>query len=174
MKHQFRVVFCIIAGLGLCFSIAQYSSADIPRSSTGQKEAVVPHDVSGSFDVKLTPQQPEPAIADSGIGRMLLEKQYHGGLEATSKGQMLWFGDPAKGSAGLVAIERVTGTLAGRSGSFALQHSSSMNRGAMQISVTVVPESGTDQLTGLAGSMTIQIENGKHSYQFDYTLPEAP
>jgi hypothetical protein len=123
----------------------------------------------GTFEVKLTPQadgQPE----GSSLGRMVIEKQFRGDLEATSKGQMLSAGTAVKGSAGYVAIERLSGTLHGRSGSFVLQHSGTMARGAPQLTITVVPDSGTDQLTGLAGTMAIQIADGKHSYDFEYTL----
>jgi hypothetical protein len=97
----------------------------------------------------------------------------HGDLEATSKGQMLTAGTPAKGSAGYVAIERVSGTLHGRTGTFILQHSGTMTRGALQLSITVVPDSGTGQLTGLTGKMDIQITDGKHSYDVAYTLPDS-
>jgi hypothetical protein len=132
----------------------------------------------GPFDVKITPQPPEDKVGDPSIGRMTIDKQFHGDLEATSKGQMLAAMTDVKGSAGYVAIERVTGTLhtpnGARSGSFALQHSGTMTRGAPQLSVTVIPDSGTGQLAGLAGKMTINVADGKHSYGFDYTLPEAP
>ena len=138
------------------------------------KEAPVSHHAAGSFEVKMTPQKPEDAVAESGIGRLLIDKQFHGALEATSKGQMLSFGDPTKGSAGYVAIERVTGTLYGRSGSFALQHTGTMDQGKFQLSVTVIPGSGTGQLAGISGSMNIIIEAGKHSFTFDYSLPDAP
>jgi hypothetical protein len=123
----------------------------------------------GPFEVKLTPQ-PADENGDATLGRMTLDKQFHGGLEGTSKGQMLSAGTPVKGSAGYVAMERVTGALNGRKGSFILQHSATMTRGTPQLSITVVPDSGTDQLTGLAGKMDIQIAGGKHSYDFDYTL----
>jgi hypothetical protein len=102
---------------------------------------------------------------------MSIDKQFHGDLEATSKGQMLTAGTEVQGSAGYVAIERVSGTLGGRSGTFALQHSGTMTRGEPQLSITVVPDSGTGQLVGLAGTMLITIADGKHSYGFDYTLP---
>ncbi len=132
----------------------------------------------GPFDVKITPQPPEDKVGDPSIGRMAIDKQFHGDLEATSKGQMLAAMTDVKGSAGYVAIERVTGTLRTpngvRSGSFALQHSGTMTRGAPQLSVTVIPDSGTGQLAGLAGKMTINVADGKHSYDFDYTLPDAP
>ena len=129
---------------------------------------------SGTFDVKLTPQAEEGG-SDTGLGRMSIDKQFHGDLEGTSKGFMLSSAATiVKGSGGYVAMERVTGTLKGRSGSFVLQHSGTMTRGTPQMSVTVVPDSGTGQLEGLAGSLTIKIDEGKHSYEFDYTLPETP
>jgi len=123
----------------------------------------------GTFEVKLAPQP----VDDPGLGRMTIDKQFHGDLEATSKGQMLSAATDVKGSAGYVAIERVTGTLHGRRGTFVLQHSGTMTRGTPQLSVTVVPDSGTGALAGLSGKMTIQMDAGKHSYEFDYTLPEG-
>jgi hypothetical protein len=127
----------------------------------------------GTFEVKLDPQPAGDPAADSTLGRMTIAKQFHGELEAASKGQMLTAGTSVKGSAGYVAIERVTGTLHGRSGSFILQHSGTLARGVPQQSITVVPDSGTDQLVGLAGTMTIIIDAGKHAYELDYTLPNA-
>ena len=125
---------------------------------------------SGTFEVKISPQDDK---GDPTLGRMSLDKQFHGDLEATSKGQMLTAGTAVQGSAGYVAIERVSGTLKGRSGTFALQHSGTMTRGTPQLTITVVPDSGTGQLAGLAGRMTINIADGKHSYEFEYTLAEA-
>jgi hypothetical protein len=104
---------------------------------------------------------------------MSLDKQFHGDLEATSTGEMLAAMTEIKGSAGYVAMERVNGTLQGKSGTFVLQHSATMTRGVPQMNVTVVPDSGTDGLVGLTGTMTIKIEEGKHFYEFDYTLPAA-
>lgn len=130
---------------------------------------------SGTFEVKLNPQKPDNKEAESAnLVRMSIDKQFHGELEATGKGEMLSAVTDVKGSAGYVAIERVSGTLRGRSGTFVLQHSGTMTRGAAQMSVTVVPDSGTGQLAGLAGKMTIEITDGKHSYEFDYTLPATP
>jgi len=126
--------------------------------------------ISGEFDVKLAPQAQDGA-ADA-PGRMLLDKQYHGALEATAAGQMLAMQTTVKGSAGYVAMERVTGKLDGREGSFALQHTGTMDRGAPTLSVTVVPDSGTGALQGLVGRMEIRIEGGKHFYDFEYGLPE--
>jgi hypothetical protein len=128
---------------------------------------------SGSFEVKISPQVDEH-VGDPTVGRMALDKQFHGDLEATSKGQMLAAMTEVAGSAGYVALERVNGTLAGLRGTFALQHSGTMNRGAAQLSIMVVPDSGTVELVGLAGGMTINIdEDGKHSYDFEYTLGDA-
>jgi hypothetical protein len=104
---------------------------------------------------------------------LLIDKQFHGDLDATSKGQMLAAGTGVKGSAGYVAIERVSGKLHGRSGTFVLQHSGTMTRGTPQLSVTVVPDSGTGELIGLSGKMAIIITDGKHSYDFEYLLAEA-
>lgn len=126
----------------------------------------------GDFDVKVIPQTGEEGF--EAVGRMLLDKQFHGDLEAISKGQMLAAGTAVKGSAGYVAMEQVSGMLHGRTGTFVLQHSGTMNRGEPQLSVTVVPDSGTGELVGLAGRMDIIIEGGKHSYDFEYALnPET-
>jgi len=124
----------------------------------------------GPFEVKLTPQPPGE---DAVLGRLVLSKEFHGGLEATSKGQMLAFSSSVKGSAGYVAMEQVTGTLRGKQGTFVLQHNGIMTRGDGQLSVTVVPDSGTEDLVGLSGAMTIDITGGKHAYVFEYTLPDA-
>ena len=126
---------------------------------------------SGSFEVKITPQAQDEAEG-SAIGRLAIDKQFHGDLEATSKGQMLAAGTAIEGSAGYVAIEQATGTLHGRSGTFVLQHSGTMARGVGQLTITVVPDSGTGELVGLAGEMAIKIVDGKHSYDFEYTLAE--
>jgi hypothetical protein len=126
----------------------------------------------GPFDVKVIPQPTDPGT-DAGIGRLLLDKQFHGDLEATSKGQMLTAGTPVEGSAGYVAIERVDGTLQGRRGTFALQHLGTMTRGAPSLTIRVVPDSGTGELKGLSGSMSIAIVDGKHSYDLEYELAGA-
>jgi Protein of unknown function (DUF3224) len=127
----------------------------------------------GPFEVNLTPQAPAANVGDPTIGRMALDKRFGGDLDATSKGEMLGMRTAVEGSAGYVAIERVTGRLHGRNGSFALQHSGTMNRGKLELTITVVPDSATDDLVGLAGKMTINMEGGKHFYEFEYTLPEA-
>ena len=128
----------------------------------------------GAFDVKVIPQKPDNKEAETAkLGRMSLDKQFHGDLEATSTGEMLGAMTDVKGSAGYVAMERVNGTLHGRSGTFVLQQSGTMTRGVPQMSVMVVPDSATGDLAGLTGTMTIKIEEGKHFYEFDYTLPAA-
>ena len=128
---------------------------------------------SGTFDVKVIPQTPEANVGDPAVGRMALDKQFHGDLEGTSRGQMLTLGTEVQGSAGYVAMERFNGTLHGRTGSFGLQHNGVMTRGTPQLSITVVPDSGTADLTGLAGQMTINIVDGIHFYEFDYTLADS-
>ncbi|SHL79747.1 DUF3224 domain-containing protein [Rhodanobacter sp. OK091] len=125
----------------------------------------------GTFEVKMTPQPAQEGVGDPGIGRMALDKQFQGDLEATSKGQMLAAGTDVSGSAGYVALDRVSGTLHGRSGTFALQHSGTMTRGTPQLSITVIPDSGTGELLGLAGTLAITITDGQHFYDFEYTLP---
>jgi hypothetical protein len=169
-------IFPLLVPLIAVVAMSLVSSAGAQNSSTQEGSAVSAH-VSGPFDVKIIPQL-DDKVGDPSVGRMSIDKQYHGDLEATGKGQMLTAMTDVKNSAGYVGIERVTGTLRTpsgvRSGSFALQHSGTMNRGAAQLSVTVVPDSGTGQLAGLAGKMNIIVADGKHSYDFDYTLPDAP
>lgn len=128
---------------------------------------------SGSFDVSMAPQGVQEKTEGAALGRMSLDKRYHGDLAATGKGEMLSAVTETSGSAGYVAIERVTGSLHGRRGSFVLQHTGTMTRGVPQLSITVVPDSGTGALTGLAGTMTIDIADGKHFYGFEYTLPNT-
>jgi hypothetical protein len=124
---------------------------------------------SGTFAVKVTPQAPEEGDT-SGIGRLLLDKQFEGDLEATSKGQMLAMSSAVEGSAGYVAMEQVTGTLHGKTGAFALQHFGKMTRGTPELNVMVVPDSGSSDLEGLSGRMQIIIADGSHSYEFEYEL----
>jgi hypothetical protein len=126
----------------------------------------------GSFEVKITPLESFNKDEGAMLGRMSLEKIFKGDLEGVGKGEMLTGGDPKSGSAGYVAMEQVSGTLHGKKGTFLLQHNGSMNRGDHALSITVVPDSGTGELTGISGTLTIKIEDGKHFYEFDYTLPE--
>jgi uncharacterized protein (TIGR02246 family) len=137
------------------------------RMETSGEGAPVDAHATGTFDVKVTPQQDDAAKP---FARMSIEKQFHGDLEGTSTGVMLAASTGIKDSAGYVALERVTGTLAGRHGSFVLQHNGLMNRGKCDLTVTVVPDSGTEGLAGLSGTMAITIAGGVHSYAFTYSF----
>ena len=126
---------------------------------------------SGTFDVKMTPQAND-AGEGGALSRMSLDKQFHGALDASSVVHMLAVGTAVEGSAAYVAIERISGTLDGLAGSFLTQHNGTLDRGAPTLTVTVVPDSGTDDLQGLSGRMTIDIVEGKHYYTFDYQIAE--
>ncbi|MEX0143100.1 DUF3224 domain-containing protein [Massilia sp. LMS1-1-1.1] len=129
--------------------------------------------ITGTFDVTITPETLSDTAAQSGLGRLSLDKRYHGALEASAQGEMLSARASVTGSAGYVALERVEGSLDGRHGSFYLQHSGTMTRGVPALSVTVVPDTGTEQLQGLRGSLAIRIEDGKHYYDFTYDIVET-
>jgi hypothetical protein len=156
--------------LFVVFSSSAFAQTKPADPNMVQKGTPVTKHANGPFDVKLTPQ--EDKVGDPAIGRMSIDKQFHGDLEGTSKGQMLASMSSVKGSAGYVAIEKVTGTLQGRSGTFVLQHNATMDRGTPNLTIIVIPDSGTGELQGLTGKMTINIAaEGKHSYDFEYTLP---
>ena len=138
-------------------------------SLSGQEAARMTNHAKGEFDVKVIPQ-PADDSAGGPFGRLFLDKRFHGDLDATSKGQMLGARSADGSSGGYVALELVSGTLGGRHGSFALQHSGTMQGSESTMIVTVVPGSGTDQLEGLTGRMTIIVEGRKHSYDFEYVL----
>lgn len=129
------------------------------------------HHARGTFGVTLQPLPTREPAASPQFGRRTIDKQFSGDLVGTGCGEMLSAMTPTAGSAGYVAIELVSGTLQGRHGSFVLQHSCQMARGTQQMHITVVPDSGTDELTGLAGDFTIEIVDRQHRYRFDYTLP---
>lgn len=134
---------------------------------------MISHSANGLFDVQITPQVLSSVAAHSGLARMSIDKRFHGTLDATSTGEMLAFRSTTDGSAGYVAMEMVRGSLSGRSGSFVLQHNSTMTRGVPAQSITVVPDSGTDALAGLSGRMVIDIAaDGTHAYRFDFALPD--
>jgi hypothetical protein len=124
----------------------------------------------GDFAVTITPLSADELTGASTLARLAIDKQFSGDLAGVSKGEMLSAGTPIKGSAGYVAIERVTGALHGRVGTFVLQHNGTMNRGSPELVVTVVPDSGSGELTGLSGTMRIIINGKHHSYEFDYTI----
>lgn len=126
--------------------------------------------VSGEFDVAMVPQPVAELNGDSGVGRMTLDKRYQGALTATGRGEFLSYHGAVPTSAVYVAIEKVEGTLDGRHGSFALQHAGVMGGEHAGLRIIVAPDSGTGELTGLRGTMNIRMEQGKHFYDFDYTL----
>jgi hypothetical protein len=128
---------------------------------------------SGSFEVTVQPLANAEVSSNAMLGRFLLTKKFSGDLDATARGQMLSAGTPTQGSAGYVAIDQVTGTLGGRKGGFVLQHSGCMNRGVPTLSIHVVPDSGSGELAGLTGTLSINIVDGKHFYDFLYSLPAS-
>jgi flagellar basal body rod protein FlgG len=132
------------------------------------------HHARGTFEITVSPQPTQDGVGDPSVGRMAIHKQFHGDLEGTGNGQMLAVGTPVDGSAGYVAMERVTGTVHGRQGSFALQHTGTLTRGAPQLSVSIVPDSGTEGLSGITGQLEIIIANGVHGYHLEYSLPDVP
>ena len=159
----------ILFGLALA-SLAACAKADVRAGETTHKETpMTAWTARGTFDVKVT-QQPQDDSAGGPFGRLFLDKQFHGDLQGASKGQMLAAGTAVEGSGAYVAFELITGALNGKRGSFILQHKGTMRKGVYTMSVTAVPDSGTDELAGIAGAMTIIIEGGKHSYEFEYTL----
>jgi hypothetical protein len=165
-----RVAFAGVAVVAAVALVSLTVRAQTPRLKPAPQEAPVKQVARGTFIVKLTPAPAtdDPAVAD--LGRMTIDKLFHGDIEGTSKGEMLTGATATKGSAGYVAMERVTGSLQGRKGSFILQHTATMTRGAPWLSISVVPDSGTGQLLGIAGTLSILIENGEHSYVFEYTI----
>jgi hypothetical protein len=161
-----RIAFIAAALLALCLTVM--SAPTYAQTTSSTKEATMT--ARGPFDVKGIPQDDK---LNDGVSRMLLDKQYHGDLQGTSKGQMLAVGNP-KSSAVYVAVETFTGTLQGKTGSFSLYHTGIMTKGAPSLSINVVPDSGTGQLAGISGKMNIIIApDGKHSYEFEYTLPKS-
>jgi hypothetical protein len=160
-----------IIALSLSITLLSWACTHPLIAQAFQKGPAMNH-ASGTFEVKLVPQT-DDKNGDAALGRMTIDKQFHGDLEGTSKGRMLTGMTDVKGSAGYVAIEKVSGTLKGRSGTFILQHTGTMNRGVPHLTITVVPDSGTGQLAGITGDFKVIIADGKHSYEFEYTLPES-
>jgi hypothetical protein len=161
----------IAAAFALCLAAAFTSSFASRISLPAPKGQAVTAHAKGTFDVKLTPQTDN---LDPTLGRMTIEKEIHGDLEATSKGQMLTASTDVKGSGVYVAIERVTGKLNGRTGSFAMHHTGIMVNGTPRLEIKVVPDSGTGELTGISGSFNLTITDGKHFYDLEYNLPPKP
>ena len=167
-----------LTGVALLVCVGAFANARTQSQNSGpirkeNKTKMATH-ATGTFEVNMTPQTNDDKDAGAAVGRYLLDKKFSGDLEGTSKGEMLAIGTPVQGSAGYVAMEQVTGTLGGRKGTFGLQHSGTMTRGAGQLTITVVPDSGTGQLAGLSGRMDIKITDGKHFYDFEYSIAETP
>ena len=171
MKTNWALVAIFVTVLTV-YGTSDSAQTQSEAASPAKKEPVVTARAKGIFEVKGAPETEDKGEGPT-LGRFSLDKQYHGDLEAVGKGDMLTASTSVKGSAGYVAMERVSGTLNGRKGTFVMQHIGTMNRGSMQLSVTVVPDSGTDQLAGLTGTMTIVIADGKHSYEFEYSISES-
>ena len=155
----------------LCLCAGLLVSAQKPDTKSIAKDALMSLHAEGTFEVRNSPLGADDALNSTAIGRFALDKQFHGDLEGVSKGEMLGAGNPATGTAGYVAIEQFTGALDGRNGSFALQHFGTMEDNKFDLLVRVVPGSGTGELIGISGTMTISPINGKHSWKFDYNLP---
>jgi hypothetical protein len=173
MTHIRIVSLCLALSVGVVAARAQTAAPASGTAPAMQKGAIVTSRATGTFEVKLNPLAVYDDSEGSPFGRMSIDKQFHGDLEATSKGEMLSVSTSVKNSAGYVAIERVTGTLQGRTGGFILQHSATMDRGVPNLTITVVPDSGTGQLAGLTGKFNIIMAPGKHSYEFEYSLAPA-
>jgi hypothetical protein len=168
------LVLGVLFVLGLALAPAGSAATGDAGSTSRQKESTMTRHATGPFDVKINPLPLGGPGEEPTLGRMSIEKHFHGDLEATSNGQMLTVATDVQGSGVYVAVERVNGTLQGKTGTFALHHRGVMTRGEPHLEVTVVPDSGTGALAGLAGTLKIIIaEGGKHSYDFEYTLPEA-
>ena len=155
----------------LCLLLTSPAQTQNTSTNTAHKENSMASHASGTFAVKVAPQTATDFEASLGLARYSIDKEIHGELEATSKGEMLATNTEVTGSAAYVALEKVTGTLNGRTGSFILQHSASMTNTSQQMLITVVPDSGTGQLFGLTGKFIIKIVDKKHFYEFDYNLP---
>jgi len=165
MQNKFSMLAAVLLGI---FVLPSTVYAQTPSSSSTQKEAKMTDQATGPFEVKLNPL-PTYNQDEKAFGRMSIDKQFHGDLEATSKGEMLAYARLA-----YVALEKVTGSLRGHTGTFVLQHKATLVNGTPTLTITVVPTSGTGQLTGLEGKMNIVVApDGKHSYEFDYALPDS-
>ena len=168
VRGQFRIVAGFWLFFALGFAVRAHAQSGVPVPFNGVTE-VTTH-ATGVFEVKLNPASADTPAEGAPLGRMTIDKQWHGDLDGVSTGEMLTAGSYVKGSAGYVAVERFSGTLQGRTGTFALMHMGVMTRGTPQLTIMVVPDSGTGQLVGLTGTLMINIADGKHSYDFEYSI----
>jgi Protein of unknown function (DUF3224) len=167
-----RAIRPILAGTTSCWLLlSSWAVGQTPTPSPVRTDTAMTTRASGTFDVKLASLSPSDKGQEALLGRMSIDKQFHGDLTGASKGEMLSFLTEAKTSGVYVAVERVTATLAGRSGTFVLHHTGLSDKGAQQLAIAVVPESGTGDLAWITGTMKIIIKGGKHFYEFDYALP---
>lgn len=162
--NKFKIFATIALGIVIS-AVANGQAGSTKKGETLSKKAT------GTFEVKVAPLAAEENVGDPLIGRLSLAKTFSGKMAGTSKGQMLGIGTAVKESGGYVAAERFIGTVDGKKGSFSLQHSGTMQGGKYEMNIIVVPDSGTDELIGIAGKMTIKIEGVKHFYELEYTLP---
>ncbi len=183
MRQEGSTKTCAMLALLLAVHCTTQPSATKPAAEPNkEKHSMTTSEVAagyrratGPFEVTMVPPQPSHDTVDEvALGRMTINKVLHGDLEATSVVEMLTAMTGVKGSGGYVAIERVTGTLQGRRGTFVMQHSGTMTRGEQQLVVSIVPDSGTGELKGIDGSMAINIVDGKHSYVLNYRLEGGP
>ena len=168
MRRSLAVLAATVAVAGL----AQPSEAQPPATAPGTKGKPMTRHAAGTFEVKVQPLPEDEKVAGLKVARFGFDKQWKGDLEGTSKGEMMATGAGDKGSGGYVAVEQVTGRLQGREGGFAVVHKGTMEGGAFDLVIDVVPGSGTGQLAGLSGRIRITIAEGKHSYDIDYALPD--
>ena len=167
-----HIELAVILGASLCLTPSGTRAQD--KTPVPTKGTSMTMQATGTFEVKVKPLPEDEKVPGVAVGRMSIDKQFKGDIEGTSKGEMMTAGTPVKGSAGYVAVEIVTASIKGRSGTFTLMHHATMKHdGDFRMNIVVIPDSGTGGLTGLTGKMEIIIEGGAHSYRFDYTLPEA-
>lgn len=169
MKSKILFGLCML----MCISVVANAQDKTVAGKTVEKAKSMTKLAKGTFEVKVTPLAAEENVGDPTIGRLSLDKTFSGNLSGTSKGQMLGIGTEVRESGGYVAAERINGTLDGKKGTFALQHTGTMQGGKYEMLITVVPDSGTGELTGITGKMKIIIENGNHFYELEYSLVKA-
>ena len=174
MRLRLCIAIMSTTALGPGSAVAAHAQTPTAAPSAAEKGPAVTFRATGTFDVTLKPLDLTDNAQGIALGGMAIDKQFHGDLEAISKGTMLTAVSDSNGAAAYVAMERVSGTLRGRSGSFVLMHNGTMTRDGQHLSVTVAPGSGTDQLAGLAGTMAITIVDKRHLYEFEYTIPAGP
>lgn len=168
-----RAIFFVVVALFIAVSSVNFSFGQTKTKTVATKQKLMTKHATGKFEVKVTPLAAEDGVGDPLIGRLSLDKTFTGGMTGTSKGQMLGIGTALKDSGGYVAAERFVGTLDGKKGSFSMQQNGTMQGGKFEMNVVIVPDSGTEELTGISGRMTIKIEGKDHFYDLEYSLPAA-